>query len=171
MDNINFSNDLFRRMVQAFKPQPINEAEDVQEAVPFEKHAFGEMKLKDTDVKIKEEKLNEVNPEDLVVGKEYIYLKDTPGYGEGEQIPYVYKGIVKDSSGTKYHHFDNGKGSWGVFGDSGVRLNFRSPEEHRRIKFDDWRKSLEELEFDTDSGDGTGEHDGEDLKAMSDLGL
>ena len=33
MDNINFSNDLFRRMVQAFKPQPINEVEDVQEVV------------------------------------------------------------------------------------------------------------------------------------------
>ena len=41
MDNINFSNDLFRKMVQAFKPQPINEVEDVQEAVPFKKHAFG----------------------------------------------------------------------------------------------------------------------------------
>ena len=45
MDNIDFSNDLFRKMVQAFKPQSINEVEDVQEAVPFKKHAFGEMKL------------------------------------------------------------------------------------------------------------------------------
>lgn len=171
MDNINFSNDLFRRMVQAFKPQPINEVEDVQEAVPFKKHAFGEMKLKDTDVKIKEEKLNEIKPEDLVVGKEYIYLGNTPGYGESEKIPYIYKGIVKDSSGIKYHMFDNGKGSSGVFGDDSIELSFRSPEEHRRIEFDDWRKSLEELEFNTDSGDGTGEHDGGDLKAMSALGL
>ena len=100
----------------------------------------------------------------LVIGKEYIYLRDTPGYGEGEQIPYVYKGIVKDSSGTKYHHFDNGKGSSGIFGDNGVRSNFRSPEEHRRTKFDDWRKSLgEDSNLDFDKND--------DLDAEAELGL
>ena len=73
MDNIDFSNDLFRKMVQAFKPQSINEVEDVQEAVPFKKHAFGEMKLKDNDVKLKEDSLDEVDPSTLVVGKEYDY--------------------------------------------------------------------------------------------------
>jgi hypothetical protein len=171
MDNINFSNDLFRRMVQAFKPQPINEVEDVQEAVPFKKHAFGEMKLKDTDVKIKEGKLNEVDPQNLKIGKEYVYLGTSPVSGEVDNMYLKYKGIVKDVKGMTYHLFDDGKGTSGIWADNDVKTRFRSPEESMRSSFDSWRNSLEELEFNTDSGDGTGEYDGGDLEAMSDLGL
>lgn len=159
MDNINFSNDLFRRMVQAFKPQSINEVEDVQEAVPFKKHAFGEMKLKDTDIKLKKDSLDEVDPSSLVIGKEYDYTGTIPG--EGDDLKLKYKGTVKDSKGTTYHLFSNDKGSSGVFGDAGVKTNFKTPEESMRTKFDMWRKSLEEEDFDVN----------DDLKTMSDLGL
>jgi len=150
MDNINFSNDLFRRMVQAFKPQPINEVEDVQEAVPFKKHAFGEMKLKDTDVKLKEENLNEVDPSNLVVGKEYVYVGGMPGSGESGRIYMKYKGIAKDIKGTTYHLFDDGRGTSGVFADNDVMSRFKSPEESMRSEFDTWRSSLEEMNFDVD---------------------
>jgi hypothetical protein len=163
MDNINFSNDLFRRMVQAFKPQSINEVEDVQEAVPFKKHAFGEMKLKDNDVKLKEDSLDEVDPSTLVVGKEYDYTGTVPGDGEGgkDSLRLKYKGTVKDSKGTTYHLFSDDKGSSGVFGDEGIKTNFKTPEESMRAKFDMWRTSLEEEDFDVN----------DDLKTMSDLGL
>ena len=150
MDNINFSNDLFRKMVQAFKPQPINEVEDVQEAVPFKKHAFGEMKLKDTDVKLKEETLNEVDPSSLVVGKEYVYVGGMPGSGEPGKTYMKYKGIAKDIKGTTYHLFDDGRGTSGVFADNDVMLRFKSPEESMRSEFDMWRTSLEEMNFDVD---------------------
>lgn len=161
MDNINFSNDLFRRMVQAFKPQPINEIEDVQEAVPFKKHAFGEMKLKDTDVKLKEETLNEVNPEDLVVGKEYIYIGERPGLKGPGEIYMKYKGIAKDDKGMTYHLFDDEKGSWGVFGNRDIMSRFKSPEEYRKSEFDMWRTSLEEEDFNVDdeAGDVNAEAD------------
>ena len=109
MDNIDFSNDLFRRMVQAFKPQSINEVEDVQEAVPFKKHAFGEMKLKDNDVKLKEDSLDEVDPSSLVVGKEYDYTGTIPGEGGEDILKLKYKGTVKDSKGTTYHLFSDDK--------------------------------------------------------------
>jgi hypothetical protein len=150
MDNINFSNDLFRRMVQAFKPQSINEVEDVQEAVPFKKHAFGEMKLKDNDVKLKEDSLDEVDPSTLVVNKEYDYTGTVPGDGEGgkDSLRLKYKGTIKDSKGTTYHLFSNDKGSSGVFGDEGIKTNFKTPEESMRAKFDMWRTSLEEEDFD-----------------------
>ena len=161
MDNIDFSNDLFRKMVQAFKPQSINEVEDVQEAVPFKKHAFGEMKLKDTDVKLKEETLNEVDPSSLVVGKEYVYVGGMPGSGEPGKTYMKYKGIAKDIKGTTYHLFSDDKGSSGVFGDEGIKTNFKTPEESMRAKFDMWRTSLEEEDFDVN----------DDLKTMSDLGL
>jgi hypothetical protein len=161
MDNINFSNDLFRRMVQAFKPQSINEVEDVQEAVPFKKHAFGEMKLKDNDVKLKEDSLDEVDPSTLVVGKEYDYTGTVPGDGEGgkDSLRLKYKGTVKDSKGTTYHLFSDDKGSSGVFGDEGIKTNFKTPEESMRAKFDTWRSSLEEEDFKND------------LETMSDLEL
>jgi len=151
MDNIDFSNDLFRKMVQAFKPQSINEVEDVQEAVPFKKHAFGEMKLKDNDIKLKEDSLDEVDPSSLVVGKEYDYTGTIPGDGErGEDILKLkYRGIVKDSKGTTYHLFSDDKGSSGVFGDEGIKTNFKTPEESMRAKFDMWRTSLEEDELET----------------------
>lgn len=150
MDNINFSNDLFRRMVQAFKPQSINEVEDVQEAVPFKKHAFGEMKLKDNDVKLKEDSLDEVDPSTLVVNKEYDYTGTVPGDGEGgkDSLRLKYKGTIKDSKGTTYHLFSDDKGSSGVFGDEGIKTNFKTPEESMRAKFDMWRTSLEEEDFD-----------------------
>lgn len=150
MDNIDFSNDLFRKMVQAFKPQPINEVEDVQEAVPFKKHAFGEMKLKDTDVKLKEETLNEVDPQNLTVGKEYVYVGEIPGSGETGNLYMKYKGIAKDIKGTTYHLFDDGKGTSGVFADNDVISRFKSPEESMRSEFDMWRTSLEEMNFDVD---------------------
>jgi hypothetical protein len=151
MDNIDFSNDLFRKMVQAFKPQSINEVEDVQEAVPFKKHAFGEMKLKDNDVKLKEDSLDEVDPSSLVVGKEYDYTGTIPGDGErGEDILKLkYRGTVKDSKGTTYHLFSDDKGSSGVFGDEGIKTNFKTPEESMRAKFDMWRTSLEEDDLNT----------------------
>jgi len=161
MDNIDFSNDLFRKIVQAFKPQPINEVEDVQEAVPFKKHAFGEMKLKDTDVKLKEETLNEVDPQNLTVGKEYVYVGEIPGSGETGNLYMKYKGIAKDIKGTTYHLFDDGKGTSGVFADNDVISRFKSPEESMRSEFDMWRSSLEEEDFDVN----------DDLKTMSDLGL
>ena len=163
MDNIDFSNDLFRKMVQAFKPQSINEVEDVQEAVPFKKHAFGEMKLKDNDVKLKEDSLDEVDPSSLVVNKEYDYTGTMPGDEErGENnLKLKYRGIVKDSKGTTYHLFSDDKGSSGVFGDEGIKTNFKTPEESMRAKFDMWRTSLEEEDFDVN----------DDLKTMSDLGL
>lgn len=163
MDNIDFSNDLFRKMVQAFKPQSINEVEDVQEAVPFKKHAFGEMKLKDNDVKLKEDSLDEVDPSSLVVGKEYDYTGTIPGDGEREEnsLKLKYRGIVKDSKGTTYHLFSDDKGSSGVFGDEGIKTNFKTPEESMRDKFDMWRTSLEEEDFDVD----------DDLNTMSKLGL
>ena len=163
MDNIDFSNDLFRKMVQAFKPQSINEVEDVQEAVPFKKHAFGKMKLKDNDVKLKEDSLDEVDPSSLVVNKEYDYTGTMPGDGErGENnLKLKYRGIVKDSKGTTYHLFSDDKGSSGVFGDEGIKTNFKTPEESMRAKFDMWRTSLEEEDFDVN----------DDLKTMSDLGL
>ena len=150
MDNINFSNDLFRKMVQAFKPQPINEVEDVQEAVPFKKHAFGEMKLKDTDVKLKEETLNEVDPSSLVVGKEYDYAGTIPGERGEDILKLKYKGTVEDSKGTTYHLFSDDKGSSGVFGDEGIKTNFKTPEESMRAKFDMWRSSLEEEDSNND---------------------
>jgi len=163
MDNIDFSNDLFRKMVQAFKPQSINEVEDVQEAVPFKKHAFGEMKLKDNDVKLKEDSLDEVDPSSLVVNKEYDYTGTVPGDGEGgkDSLRLKYKGTIKDSKGTTYHLFSDDKGSSGVFGDEGIKTNFKTPEESMRAKFDMWRTSLEEEDFDVN----------DDLKTMSDLGL
>ena len=161
MDNIDFSNDLFRKMVQAFKPQSINEVEDVQEAVPFKKHAFGEMKLKDTDVKLKEETLNEVDPQNLTVGKEYVYVGEIPSSGETGNLYMKYKGIAKDIKGTTYHLFDDGKGTSGVFADNDVISRFKSPEESMRSEFDMWRTSLEEEDFDVN----------DDLKTMSDLGL
>lgn len=150
MDNIDFSNDLFRKMVQAFKPQSINEVEDVQEAVPFKKHAFGEMKLKDNDVKLKEDSLDEVDPSTLVVNKEYDYTGTVPGDGEGgkDSLRLKYKGTIKDSKGTTYHLFSDDKGSSGVFGDEGIKTNFKTPEESMRAKFDMWRTSLEEEDFD-----------------------
>ena len=150
MDNIDFSNDLFRKMVQAFKPQSINEVEDVQEAVPFKKHAFGEMKLKDNDVKLKEDSLDEVDPSSLVVNKEYDYTGTVPGDGEGgkDSLRLKYKGTIKDSKGTTYHLFSDDKGSSGVFGDEGIKTNFKTPEESMRAKFDMWRTSLEEEDFD-----------------------
>jgi hypothetical protein len=162
MDNIDFSNDLFRKMVQAFKPQSINEVEDVQEAVPFKKHAFGEMKLKDNDIKLKEDSLDEVDPSSLVVGKEYDYTGTIPGDGErGENnLKLKYRGTVKDSKGITYHLFSNDKGSSGVFGDEGIKINFKTPEESMRAKFDMWRTSLEEENFDVN-----------DLKTLSDLEL
>ena len=150
MDNIDFSNDLFRKMVQAFKPQSINEVEDVQEAVPFKKHAFGEMKLKDNDVKLKEDSLDEVDPSSLVVGKEYDYTGTMPGERGEDILKLKYKGTVKDSKGTTYHLFSDDKGSSGVFGDEGIKTNFKTPEESMRAKFDMWRTSLEEMNFDVD---------------------
>ena len=159
MDNIDFSNDLFRKMVQAFKPQSINEVEDVQEAVPFKKHAFGEMKLKDNDVKLKEDSLDEVDPSTLVVGKEYDYAGTMPGERGEDILKLKYKGTVEDSKGTTYHLFSDDKGSSGVFGDEGIKTNFKTPEESMRAKFDMWRTSLEEEDFNND------------LEIMSDLGL
>ena len=54
---------------------------------------------------------------------------------------------VKDSKGTTYHLFSDDKGSSGVFGDEGIKTNFKTPEESMRAKFDMWRTSLEEEDF------------------------
>ena len=62
---------------------------------------------------------------------------------------------------TEYHLFSDDKGSSGVFGDEGIKTNFKTPEESMRDKFDMWRTSLEEENFDVN----------DDLKTMSDLGL
>jgi hypothetical protein len=109
------------------------------------------MKLKDNDVKLKEDSLDEVDPSSLVVGKEYDYTGTIPGDGErGEDILKLkYRGIVKDSKGTTYHLFSDDKGSSGVFGDEGIKTNFKTPEESMRAKFDMWRTSLEEDELET----------------------
>ena len=48
-----------------------------------------------------------------------------------------------------------------MFGDEGIKTNFKTPEESMRAKFDMWRTSLEEEDFDVN----------DDLKTMSDLGL
>lgn len=153
MDNTSFSNDLFRKMVQAFKPQSLNEDENLQEAVPFKKHNL-EPKLKETDLKIQEmdselgiseEVLDEVDPSTLEKGKEYVYMGYIPSTGKDGKIKLKYQGVAKDSKGMTYHLFSDDRGTSGVFGDSDVKTRFQSPEENMRSDFDSFRNSLNEM--------------------------
>ena len=115
MDNTNFSNDHFRKMVKQLQatPQSLMEAKyekPIKEAVPFEKNA-----------------LDEMDPSTLETGKEYTYLGTIPGKDQGE-MKLKYKGEVTDEDGKKYYYFSDESGTSGHFGEFGIETHFTNEE-------------------------------------------
>jgi len=149
-----FSNESYKNFIKKFNvtPQALMESkyQKVEEAVPFQKAPS--FKLKETDIRINEMDselgisegtLNEVKPENLVVGKEYVYTGLAPG--DKENVKMFYKGIAKDKSGKPYHLFSDDKGTSGVFMDPDISTRFKEPSEIMRGDFNSFKNSLNEM--------------------------
>ena len=117
MDNINFSNDHFRKMVKQLQatPQSLMESKyekPIKEAVPFEKNA-----------------LDEIDPSTLETGKEYTYSGTIPGKDQG-QLKLKFVKVITDENGKNYNYFTDEKNpaTSGQFGEFGVETYFTNEE-------------------------------------------
>lgn len=115
MDNIEFSNEHFRKMIKQLQvtPQALMESKyekPIKEAVPFKKNA-----------------LDEIDPSSLEIDKEYTYSGTIPGKDQGK-IKLKYKGEFIDEDGKKYYYFSNELDTSGHFGKDNIKNQFTNEE-------------------------------------------